>query len=236
MVPVPDLPENSVSMLGNLTYLSENPRELISAIRSTLPKDDVYPVSGAVFHAEDSDSLGGNTVTVSIPSVDKLTDAVYVQYVAPKGLDTDIKIMSVISNQDMIDRAIANATDIAKNDHTAELTFKDVPDANDEIAMAHYLHPLSLFSFAGLVSTVVVPATEHKSGVMAIIGSMDVASWIVYHLSYMYLGQLSMNDISGQVKFAERPKKIYNSPVGSQSTEQSGQRKISVSFDPSKFA
>ena len=236
MVPVPDLPENSVSMIGNLTYLSENPSELISALRSTLPSDESYPVSGAVFNAEDSASLGGNTVTVNIPSVDQLTDAVYVQYVAPKGLDTDIKIVSVITNPDIIERAIANATDIAKTDHTAELTFKDLPDENDEIAMAHYLHPLSLYSFAGLVATVVVPATDTKSGVMAIIGTMDVASWIVYHLSYMYLGQISMGDISSQVKFAERTGRVAKATSGRQPTAQSGQRKISASFDPSKFA
>lgn len=223
------------SMAANIKPLCSDPTAFIGSISQKFANAEPYPISGMVDETNHN-ALTMATMKVHIPSIDRLDNVVYVAYLSSAPDDLDIKITRIITDSNEIEEIRRHASKISKTDRDVDISQDEDSFPEDDIAMAHLAHTLTLLSDVGLVSTVIQPTDGAHEGVIGIIGAVSVANWIVYyHKTYNVVASEESND---ETEPSEPDDTTDEAPSAEQPVqrEPTDKRVIKASFNPNKFA
>lgn len=169
--------------------------ELIHVVSEVFGNASPMNINGEI--SETSEDLVATNLSIELPSLRDVlsggtTNIVPIKYTCVTDEDeasVGVKITGIISDTDFINKL--QISPLAMEARTNDLSFQEVMATEDEhgnITMEQakqrdLIDPTSILADLGLVAVVLQPANPDTGaeGVMAIIGSVSVNKWVLYH-------------------------------------------------------
>lgn len=175
---------NSFNIGKLVSKLCTNPNEFIQSISSVLSGREAIKVIGNGM-SETASDLSGASLSINIPSIDKImnTANVLVKYRLLSEDGIAIKITGVVRDDSILNTL--KASEFSKSDHERSITLD--ADYDPEARYDEYrdaADTIMLLGELGIVGDVVIPSTANTDGIMCIYGSISLGDWRLYHSFY----------------------------------------------------